>query len=124
MEEIDATIAAGQPVPEPSNERHRGRILLRLPRSLHGRLAELAEREDVSLNQLAATMLAEAIGRLSGAPRDRPEADVTDAGVFRHERAPATQAVQRTEMAVEQKLAGEIQQASDPSGRRAPSRRS
>jgi hypothetical protein len=39
-----------------------GRILLRLPRSLHGMLAEAAEREGVNLNQFALGVLAGAVG--------------------------------------------------------------
>lgn len=63
---LEATIAAGDPDPEPDEDRYRGRILLRLPRSLHARLAERAEREDVSINQLVATLIAEGLGREQG----------------------------------------------------------
>jgi len=37
---------------------------LRLPESLHGRLRELAKEEGISINQLAATALAEKISAL------------------------------------------------------------
>lgn len=40
-----------------------GKFVLRLPRSMHRQLAELAETEGVSLNQLALGFLAEGLGR-------------------------------------------------------------
>lgn len=46
------------PLPE-TEETHSGRLLLRLPRSLHRRLAEDAEREGVSLNQHLVALLSE-----------------------------------------------------------------
>src|SRR5687768_14948927 len=39
-----------------------GRLLLRMPRSLHGELAQIAERDGTSLNQLITGTLASAIG--------------------------------------------------------------
>jgi len=60
---IEATIVAGDLVPEPDEDRYSGRMLLRMPKSLHARLAEQAGREDVSINQLAVTLIAEGIGR-------------------------------------------------------------
>jgi antitoxin HicB len=46
-------------IPLPSYpEEYSGKFNLRLPKSLHRRLAELAEREAVSLNQLAVSLLA------------------------------------------------------------------
>jgi len=41
-----------------------GKFVLRLPRSMHRQLAELAETEGVSLNQLALAFLAQGMGRL------------------------------------------------------------
>lgn len=52
----------------PSESRSRGsadpsgRLLLRMPRSLHGALAQVAERDGTSLNQLITGTLASAIG--------------------------------------------------------------
>ncbi|MFZ0847196.1 MAG: type II toxin-antitoxin system HicB family antitoxin [Pseudolabrys sp.] len=50
-----AAIAAGNPIPEPSalsvDNLPSGKILLRLPRSLHATLIERAKTESVSLNQ-------------------------------------------------------------------------
>jgi len=60
---LEATIAAGDPVPEPDEDRHSGRMLLRMPKWLHARLAEQARHEEVSINQLAVALLAEGLGR-------------------------------------------------------------
>ena len=49
--------------------RYSGRILLRMPPELHGELAERAERDGVSLNQLLTRLLAEGVGT---APREVP----------------------------------------------------
>lgn len=52
---IEAAQAAGNPIPAPhqyhAQEDYSGRILLRLPKSLHAALAEQAASEGVSLNQ-------------------------------------------------------------------------
>ena len=45
-----------------SRPSHSGRLLLRLPPSLHGELARAAESEAVSLNQFITNTLADAIG--------------------------------------------------------------
>jgi len=51
----------GAEIPLPSYpEEYSGKFHLRLPRSLHRRLAELAVREGVSLNQCAVSLLARA----------------------------------------------------------------
>jgi predicted RNase H-like HicB family nuclease len=61
-------------IPEPSYpEEYSGRFNLRLPRSLHRRLAEQARHEGVSLNQLAVSLLAERPSRRSRRPRKRTE---------------------------------------------------
>jgi antitoxin HicB len=54
----------GRPVPPPSRstETHSGRWVVRVPRSLHRRLAERARAEGVSLNQLTVALLAEGLG--------------------------------------------------------------
>jgi RNA polymerase sigma-B factor len=55
-----------QPEPRPS---HSGRLLVRMPQSLHSELAQTAEREGVSLNTLITGALASAVGwRDGGAP--------------------------------------------------------
>ncbi|HYZ26719.1 MAG TPA: type II toxin-antitoxin system HicB family antitoxin [Geminicoccaceae bacterium] len=56
----------GDPVPPPSRPVHQdysGRWNLRVPKSLHRRLAERAKAEGVSLNTLTVTLLAEGLGR-------------------------------------------------------------
>lgn len=54
---IDSARKNGEPIPPPER-RHSGNLRLRLPTSLHGRLAREAEREGVSLNQWIVTKLA------------------------------------------------------------------
>jgi antitoxin HicB len=56
----------GEPVPPPSqrvDEAYSGRWNLRVPKSLHRRLAERAKAEGVSLNTLTVSLLAEGLGR-------------------------------------------------------------
>jgi antitoxin HicB len=52
---IEAARAAGNPIPEPSQPAldnfYSGKILVRMPKSLHGQLAQGAKTEAVSLNQ-------------------------------------------------------------------------
>ena len=56
---IRTKLENGFPVPVPADEgEYSGRFLLRLPKSLHARLAEDARREGVSLNQYAVYRLA------------------------------------------------------------------
>jgi antitoxin HicB len=55
---IESALKKGERVPEPQR-RHSGNLRLRLPVSLHGRLAREAEREGVSLNQWI-------VGKLTG----------------------------------------------------------
>ncbi len=58
---IDAARVAGNAVPAPSNPASRGpysgKVLVRMPRSLHRDLAEAAKREEVSLNQFVVFVL-------------------------------------------------------------------
>ncbi len=62
----------GRPIPKPSPheaEGFSGRWLMRVPKGLHQRLAERARAEGVSLNMLAATLLAEGLGYRSAKPQ-------------------------------------------------------
>ena len=60
---LESVLLAGQPVPEPLNETtYSGKYALRMPKSLHQRLAKQAEREGVSLNQWLVTLLAQGSG--------------------------------------------------------------
>jgi antitoxin HicB len=54
---IAAALKHGEPIPPPQRT-HSGNLRLRLPASLHGRLAREAEREGVSLNQWIVSKLA------------------------------------------------------------------
>lgn len=57
---LETAYEYGDEIPLPSTEReYSGRVLLRMPKSLHRRLAEEAEREGVSLNQYMVSLLAE-----------------------------------------------------------------
>lgn len=60
---LEAVIVAGDPIPEPDENRYSGRMLLRMPKSLHAQLAEQAKRENVSINQLTMMLLARDLGR-------------------------------------------------------------
>jgi predicted HicB family RNase H-like nuclease len=49
---IEAKLENGFPVPEPVRDyKYSGKFVVRLPKSLHARLAMEAEKEGVSLNQ-------------------------------------------------------------------------
>jgi predicted RNase H-like HicB family nuclease len=63
----DAASAAGNPVPEPSSHGDEvplpsGKVLLRIPRSLHASLIEQAKKESVSLNQHLVSVLSLSVG--------------------------------------------------------------
>jgi predicted RNase H-like HicB family nuclease len=61
---VEASLAQGQHVPEPSDAGElSGRFALRLPRNLHRKATQIAERDRVSLN----TFLVEAIASRVGA---------------------------------------------------------
>jgi len=54
-----AHLEDGLPIPEPSAAReYNGKMLVRMPKTLHRRLIERAEDEGVSANQLAVALLA------------------------------------------------------------------
>jgi predicted RNase H-like HicB family nuclease len=60
---VEDCIERGIEVPEPgARSTYSGKFLLRVPKAVHGRLAHLAEREGVSLNQYVLSILAEHIG--------------------------------------------------------------
>ena len=58
---IEASRAAGNPIPPPSQPAeeasYSGRVLVRMPKSLHARLVQQAKKEDVSLNQCIVFLL-------------------------------------------------------------------
>ena len=59
---IEAARAAGREIPKPS-EPSSGKLITRVPRSLHARLTSRARQEGVSMNALVSTFLAEGLGR-------------------------------------------------------------
>jgi RNA polymerase sigma-B factor len=63
---IADALAKQRPIPEPRPElSHSGRLLLRMPQSLHRELARAAESQQVSLNQFIASSLTRAVGLTS-----------------------------------------------------------
>jgi antitoxin HicB len=63
---ITGVFKAGKPIPLPhSNAAFSGQFRLRLPKTLHRKLSERADSEGVSLNTLAATLIAEGLGARS-----------------------------------------------------------
>jgi antitoxin HicB len=64
---ISESLKARLPIPEPElpDDLPSGKWVQRVPRTLHKRLAEVAQREAVSLNQLVTSMLAEALAMKS-----------------------------------------------------------
>lgn len=63
---LETAYKHGDSIPLPSTDtRYSGKTMLRMPRSLHQSLAEAAERDAVSLNQLLVSLLSQAIGRKS-----------------------------------------------------------
>jgi antitoxin HicB len=59
---LEAARAAGLAIPAPSVaeplERYSGKFVVRVPRTVHARLARRAKKEGVSLNQLVVSVLA------------------------------------------------------------------
>ena len=65
---------SGWALPEPKRvHEHSGQLRVRLPKSLHGRLAEEAERDGVSLNTLIVTYLSLRTGEAAASSRIRRE---------------------------------------------------
>ncbi len=56
---LESALAHGDPIPEPVTDKScSGRLLVRMPKTLHRRLAEQAVDEGVSVDQLIVTILA------------------------------------------------------------------
>jgi antitoxin HicB len=77
---LEAAITAGRdiPVPELEEDLPSGKLVLRLPRSLHLKLNKLAKKDDVSLNQLLVMAVTEHVSRREG----RNELRATFAGAW------------------------------------------
>ena len=60
---LESELENGKPIPEPRpEEEYSGKFIVRVPKSLHRKLAEISGSEGVSLNQWINTTLAEAVG--------------------------------------------------------------
>jgi antitoxin HicB len=61
---VRAALEKGQPIPQPidNNNEYSGKLVLRIPKSLHKKATWLAEREGVSLNQFITASLSESVG--------------------------------------------------------------
>ena len=60
---VETAEREGKDVPEPKSvQSHSGRLLLRMPQTLHAELARAAERENVSLNQFISDALSGSLG--------------------------------------------------------------
>jgi hypothetical protein len=64
--------AAAIPPAEPDDASHSGRLLLRMPQTLHAELARAAEEEGVSLNAFITSALAGAVDWRSRPDASRP----------------------------------------------------
>lgn len=62
MSWIEVALEQGREIPQPKSAgSHSGRLLLRMPRTLHAELTRVADREGVSLNQFITDALASAV---------------------------------------------------------------
>ena len=59
---LEAALEDEDDIPEPDWDLYNGKLNLRIPKSLHRKLAESAKREGVRLNQLAIYLMANGIG--------------------------------------------------------------
>ena len=76
---IAVALEEGREIPEPrSATSHSGRLLLRMPRTLHADLTRASEREGVSLNQFITDVLAAAVVWRAG-PQASPPGTTTTA---------------------------------------------
>jgi antitoxin HicB len=58
---ISVMLEDGKPIPEPRDPKYSGRVLLRMPVTLHAELARGADREGISLNAFMTNALAGAV---------------------------------------------------------------
>lgn len=66
MSWIDAALDSGHEIPEPvSTNEFGGKVLLRLPRSVHRQITLTAERENTSLNQFILSAISEKLGAVN-----------------------------------------------------------
>lgn len=60
---IKAALESGIKIPEPADEEYNGRISLRIPKSLHRKINEIAKKEGVSANQFLSNLISMNIGK-------------------------------------------------------------
>jgi antitoxin HicB len=78
---INGTYEMGQDIPLPRDmEEYSGKILVRIPKSLHRNLAHAAKQEGVSLNQYIVSLLAAGVQR-GAIPSQRRSASQPQIGV-------------------------------------------
>ena len=76
---IEDALAKGRELPDPRpTASYSGRLMLRMPRSLHAELSEAAEREGVSLNHFIASSLEDALAAPPPANREGLEDNAGD----------------------------------------------
>jgi antitoxin HicB len=64
---LEALAAHGRPIPASDTAADfAGKVALRIPRSMHARVARIAGAEDVSINQLLVSLISEGLGRRHG----------------------------------------------------------
>jgi len=68
------------PPPEDASVDYSGQLRLRLPKSLHERIALLATAEELSINSLLVSMISEAVGQRRAQVRRREAGTVKSAG--------------------------------------------
>ena len=75
---VAVALEEGRDIPEPkSAASHSGRLLLRMPRTLHADLTRASEREGVSLNQFITDVLAAAVVWRAGSHASPPSPTTT-----------------------------------------------
>ena len=60
---IETALELGRSIPEPNTEDFSGQLRVRMPKSLHRSLSQIAKEENVSLNQLILYHLSKGIGQ-------------------------------------------------------------
>lgn len=63
---LSTALKKGINIPKPEvDEEYSGKFLIRIPKSLHGKLSRLAKKEETSLNQLILNLLSERSGEMN-----------------------------------------------------------
>jgi antitoxin HicB len=74
---VEVMKETGRAIPEPDADvaDFAGKVALRIPRSMHARVARVAQLDDVSVNQLLVSIIAEGLGRRAAVLALENEAD-------------------------------------------------